>query len=205
MLNRNIVLIGITLSILSIVIASLNYPGGSNKDAQSVGFHWTENYISDMLEYKAVNGADNTARPFAVIGVMLMGLSTGVAFVRFARKVVVKQYTVVVQYGGLILILISALGTIPYFHDLSVNLSIFLNLLVFFYITVALMKSPLTLFKVLSVIFLLSFYGAAYMFGARAGLDYMPLVQKITHIIQIVWILGLEYFTRKEDFLSLRV
>jgi len=28
----------------------------------------------------------------------------------------------------------------------------------------------------------------------------MPLVQKITHIVQIVWILGLEYFTVKEDF-----
>lgn len=64
--------------------AALKYPGSSPKDSRSVGFQWTENYISDMLEYKAVNGADNHARPFAVVGVVLMGLFTGLAFVRFA-------------------------------------------------------------------------------------------------------------------------
>jgi hypothetical protein len=27
----------------------------------------------------------------------------------------------------------------------------------------------------------------------------MSLAQKMTHVIQIAWILGLEYFTRKKD------
>ena len=200
MLNRNIVLIGIALSVLCLIVASLNYPGGSPKDPNSIGFQWTENYISDMLEFKAVNGADNKARPLAVVGVMLMGLSTGFAFVRFARKLRVKSLSVVIKYGGLLLILLTALGTIPSQHDLSVTLSIFLNLLVFFYVMVTLLKSRLTVFKVLSVVFLASFYGASYLYGTKTGLEYMPLVQKITHIIQIVWILGLEYFTREEDF-----
>jgi hypothetical protein len=124
MLNKNLVLIGIALSILCLVVASLHYPGGSPKDIRSVGFQWTENYISDMLEIKAVNGADNPARPSAVAGVVLMGLSTGFAFVRFARKVGVKKYAAVIQYGGLLLILLAALGTIPSLHDLSVSLSI---------------------------------------------------------------------------------
>lgn len=199
-MQKNIVLIGVTLSVLCLVAASLQYPGGSPKDSRSVGFQWTENYISDMLDYKAVNGADNQARPLAVAGVLLMGLSTGFAFVRFARKLNVKKYTLVIQYGGLLLILLTALSAIPSLHDLSVSLSIFLNLLVFFYVMVVLLKSQLTIFKVLSVVFLAGFYGASYMFGTKTGLQYMPLVQKITHVIQIAWILGLEYFTRKEDF-----
>lgn len=132
-----------------------------------------------------------------------MGLSTGFAFVRFARKVGVKKYSLVLQYGGLLLILLAALGTAPSLHDLSVTLSIFLNLLVLFYVMVVLLKSRLTVFKVLSVVFLAGFYGATYMFGTKTGLEYMPLVQKITHVIQIIWILGLEYFTRKEDFAHL--
>jgi hypothetical protein len=200
MLNRNIVLIGIAFSILCLIMASLYYPGGSPKDSHSVGFQWTENYISDMLEYKAVNGSDNTARPLAVAGVVLMGLCTGFAFVRFARKVGLKKYSFVIQYGGLLMILLTALGTAPLLHDLSVTLSIFLNLLVFFYVMIVLLKSRLLVFKVLSVVFLASFYGASYMFGTKTGLEYMPLVQKITHVVQIIWILGLEYFTRKEDF-----
>jgi hypothetical protein len=204
MLNRHLVLSGICFSLLFLVVASLNYPGGSPKDSRSVGFQWTENYISDMLEFKAVNGADNTARPFAVIGVMLMGLSTGFAFVRFARKVGVKQYALVIQYGGLIFMLFSGLSGIPSLHDVSVTLSIILNLLVFFYVMVVLLKSRLTIFKVLAVLFLASFYGASYMYGTKTNLEYMPLVQKITHIIQIVWVLGLEYATSKDDFTHLR-
>ena len=200
MLNKNIISFGIALSILCLIVASLNYPGGSPKDPNSTGFQWTENYISDMLDYKAVNGADNSARPFAVAGVVLMGLSTGFAFVRFSRKLRLKNLSVVIKYGGLLLIILSALGTLPSQHDLSVTLSIFVNLLVFFYVMVTLLKSRLTVFKVFSVVFLVSFYGASYMYGTRTGLGYMPLVQKITHIFQIVWILGLEYFTKKEDF-----
>ena len=200
MLNKNIVSIGITLSILCLILASHNYPGGSPKDPNSAGFQWTENYISDLLDYKAVNGADNSARPFAVLGVLLMGLSTGFAFVRFSRKLRLKNLSVVIKYGGLLLIFLSALGTFPAQHDTSVTLSIFVNLLVFFYVMVTLLKSRLTVFKVLSVVFLASFYGATYMYGTKTGLEYMPLVQKITHIVQIVWILGLEYFTEKEDF-----
>lgn len=200
MLNKNIVLIGIALSILCLIVASLNYPGGSLKDPNSIGFQWTENYISDLLDYKAVNGQSNPARPFAVVGVLLMGLSTGFAFVRFARKLRLKKLAVVIKYGGLFMIFLCILGAFPSQHDLSVTLSIIINLLVSFYVMITLLKSRLTVFKVLSVVFLASFYVAAYMFGTKTGLEYMPLVQKITHIIQIVWILGLEYFTTREDF-----
>jgi hypothetical protein len=200
MLNKNIVLIGFIVSVLCLLMASSRYPGGSPRDIHSVGYAWTENYISDMLEYKAVNGSDNASRPLAVTGVVLMGLFTGLAFVRFARKVGIKKYSVVIHGCGIILILFSVLVTIPSLHFLMVNLSIFVNLLVFFYVTFLLVKSDLTVFKFLAVFFLASFYGATYMFSSRTGLEYMPLVQKITHIFQIVWILGLEYFTRPEDF-----
>ncbi len=203
-MQKHLVLMGMSLSVLCLIAASFLYPGGSPKDSQSVGFHWTENYISDMLDYQAVNGADNRARPLAVVGVILMGLSTGLAFVRFARKVGKKEYSLVIQYGGLLLILLTALGAIPSLHDLSVMCSICLNLLVFFYVMIVLFKSPLSLFKPLSVVFLAGFYAATYMYSTRTGLAYMPLVQKITHIFQMVWILGLEYFTRNEDFARLR-
>lgn len=200
MLNKNIVLIGFILSVGFLLLASLNYPGGSPKDPQSVGYSWTENYISDMLEYKAVNGAENPARPFAVTGSVLMGLASGLGFLRFSRKIASKQLSVVIKYGGLILTISSFLVTVPALHNIMVNMGIVVNLLVFFYITVTLLKSRLTILKILSVVFLVSFYGAGFMFSTRSGLEYMPLVQKITHIFQLTWILGLEYFTRKEDF-----
>lgn len=200
MLNKNIVLLGFALSILCLVMASHHYPGGSPKDPNSIGFSWTENYISDMLEYKAVNGDDNPARPLAVAGSVLMGLSAGLGFLRFSRKLVLKKLSIVIKYGGLFFALSSTLVTIPVLHFPMVNVGIVVNLLVSFYITVTLLKSRLTTFKVLSVLFLASFYGAAYMFSTQSGLEYMPLVQKVTHLFQIAWVLGLEYFTESADF-----
>lgn len=200
MLNKNIVFFGFVLSILCLVTASLHYPGGSPNDPNSIGFSWTENYISDMLEYKAVNGDDNPARPLAVAGSVLMGLSAGLGFLRFSQKLALKKLSVVIQYGGILLALSSALVTIPVLHFPMVNVGIVVNLLVSFYITVTLFKSRLTTFKVLSVLFLASFYGATYMFSTRSGLEYMPLVQKVTHLFQIAWVLGLEYFTESADF-----
>lgn len=200
MLNKNIVLIGFILSVGCLLVAGFKFPGGSTKNPHSIGFSWTDNYISDLLEYKAVNGADNPARPLAVTGALLMGLSTGLGFLRFSQKVTSRQLSVVIKYGGLLLTISSILVTIPALHNTMVNLGIVVNLLVSFYVTVTLLKSRLTLLKILSVVFLVSFYGAAFMFSTKSSLEYMPLVQKITHIFQITWILGLEYFTQKEDF-----
>jgi hypothetical protein len=85
-------------------------------------------------------------------------------------------------------------------HDIMVTASSILTLLIFFYITVMVIKSKLSLMKVLSIIFLLTFYFGAYMYFTRSYLEYMPIMQKIIFLMKIVWILSLQYLTRKEDF-----
>lgn len=198
--KKNIVLFGLILSIVFLFIAGFYYPGGSLKNINSIGYSFTENYISNLLEYKAVNGMDNNARPFGVIGVVLLGLFSGLAFVRLSQKVDSKKYAVVIKYLGIVLIALSSLITIPSLHNLMVTLSSIITLLLVFYVTILLVKSKLQLLKLTSIILLVVFYGAAYMYFTKTGLDYLPTVQKIIHILQIFWILGLEYFTTKKDF-----
>jgi hypothetical protein len=198
--SKHIVLLGLLLSIGFLFVAGYLYPGGSPKNSNSIGYSWTENYISNLLEYKAVNGMDNAARPYGVIGVVLLGLSSGLAFVRLSKKVVSKKYSVVIKYLGIILILFSSLITIPSLHDTMVRLSSIATLLLFFYVTILLIKSKLQLLKLVSLFLLLVSYGAAYMYFFRAGLDYLPIVQKAIHILQIILILGLEYLTAKTYF-----
>ncbi len=198
--KKNIVLFGLILSIVFLFIAGFYYPGGSLKNVNSIGYSFTENYISDLLDYKAVNAMDNSARPFGIIGVVLLGLSSGLAFVRLSQKIDLKKYSVVIKYLGIFLIIFSFLITIPSLHDLMVTLSSIATLLLVFYVTILLVKSKMQLFKLTSIILLVVFYGAAYMYFTKTGLDYLPTVQKIIHILQIIWILGLEYFTTKKDF-----
>lgn len=198
--KKHIILFGLIISIIFLFIAGFLYPGGSPKNINSVGYSFSENYISNLLEYKAVNGMENKARPFGVIGVVLLGLISGLAFVRLSQKVDSKKYSVVIKYLGIILITLSALITIPSLHDLMVTLSSIITLLLVFYVTILLIKSKLLFLKFTSIILLIVFYGAAYMYFTKTGLDFLPIIQKSIHILQIVWISGLEYLTTKKDF-----
>ena len=200
LIKKNIVAIGLLLSVIFLFIAGFNYPGGSPQNIHTIGYSWSENYISNLLEYKAVNGMENSARPFGVIGVVLMGLCSGLAFVRLSQKVDSKKYSIVINYLGLLLILLSSLITIPSLHNLMVTFSSITTLLLVFYVAILLIKSRLQLLKFTSIILLFVFYGAAYMYFTQTGLDYLPIIQKLIHIFQIIWILGLEYFTNKKDF-----
>ena len=159
---KHIVLIGISLSVIFIGIAMLKYPGGNLEDINSRVYSLTKNYISHLLEYKALNGMDNTARPWGIIGVVIMGITTGIAFARFASKIDVKQYSNVIRVLAYLLIVINILITIPALHNLMVTVGSVYTLLLFFYVTIFFLRSKkLIYFKTISVVFLLFFYGAA--------------------------------------------
>jgi hypothetical protein len=180
--------------------ATLNYPGGTALNPSSVGYDWANNYISNLLQPQAVNGMDNTARPWAVLGVLLMSASFGWFFVKFSKGIPVKSAANVIKYGGVLATGLAFLTVIPSQHDRMVTLSSVLTLLVFFYITIFILKSRLTILKICSVIFLSMFYVAAFMYFTRFHLEYLPMMQKAIFVMKIVWILALEYFTTEEDF-----
>lgn len=143
---------------------------------------------------------NNPARPWGILATIFMGLTSGFAFVRFSQKINLKKYALVIKVLGFALILITSLIAIPNLHDLMVTIGSILTLLLYFYVTVLLVKSKLQFLKVLSITFLIFFYGAAFMYFTRTALEYMPTVQKVIHLLQIVFILGIEYFSSKTDF-----
>ncbi|OYU94655.1 MAG: hypothetical protein CFE21_15370 [Bacteroidetes bacterium B1(2017)] len=199
-LNKHLVLLGLLLSMLFIAIAMLVYPGGSIIDKQASGYSFSQNYISNLLEYTALNGRDNTARPFGVIGVVLMGVFTGLAFVRFANKVDIKKYSLPIMYFGFCLMLFSSLISIPAQHDLMITISSVFTLLVVFYSSILLLKTKLMPLKILSISMLLFLYAMVYMYFTQTGLVYLPILQKWMHILQFIWLLNLEYATKQSDF-----
>ena len=199
-LGKYLISIGIILSLIAFLIAYTLYPGGTIKDPNSIGYSMTENYISNLMEYKALNGLDNPARPWGILATVLMGLTSGFAFVRFSKKIDLKKYSLVIKFLGFALIVITSLIAIPNLHDLMVTIGSILTLLLYFYVTVLLVKSKLQFLKVLSVTFLICFYGAAFMYFTRTALEYMPTIQKVIHLLQIVFILGIEYYSSKTDF-----
>jgi len=68
-------LFGALLFIIFYIIAITLYPGGSQADISSKGFSWMNNYWCNLLNEKAMNGEYNTARPFAIAGMLLLCIS----------------------------------------------------------------------------------------------------------------------------------
>ena len=200
MIQKNIITIGIALGVLLLIISTFFYPGGTLNDPNSVGYSWFENYISNLLRPLAVNGMENAARPWAVAGALILTLSFGLFFYQFSAFLKVKSAAFVIKYVGIVATFLGFLIVIPSLHDILVTVTSALSLLLFFYLTVFVINAKKPILSLMSVLFLILFYFATFMYSARFHLEYMPIMQKIVFVVKIVWILSLAYFTKKEDF-----
>jgi hypothetical protein len=199
MLQKNWVTFGISIATLLLFVATIYYPGGSYLDADSTGFNWQHNYFSNLFTPKAVNGLDNSAQPWAIIGMVFLTISLGGFFVRFSNKMAEKSTTNVIKYSGLAA-MIATFFTITPLHDLMIRISCVFTMICYFYITVFVFKSKLTFLKILSFICLLMLYATAYIYFTSSYLEILPIMQKVSFLVNIIWVLCLEYFTTKADF-----
>ena len=198
MLKKYLVLLGITLSLFLLLIATMVYPGGSLFDKDAVGFDWSKNFISNLFAAKAVNGLHNPSRPWADAGMIFLSISFALFFIEFSTKIPVKSAAKIIKYFGAGGMLCTFLIVTP-LHDIMVTIASTMFLVSMFYITVFILKSRLHFFKFACIICLLIFYYTLYLYGSRSfGL--LPVMQKITFASTSILVIGLEYFTQKKDF-----
>jgi len=199
MLKKYSILLGIIISIFLLVIATLYYPGGSQFDKTSIGYDWKNNYISNLFGEKAVNGSDNASRFWAIGGMMFLSTTFAIFFIEFSKKIPAKGAAQVIKYFGAGAMLFTFLIATP-LHDKMITIASTMTLISIFYITVFVLKSRLHLFKFLCVACLLVFYCSLYIYYSGTYLKFLPIMQKVTFGSTIILILGLEYFTKNEDF-----
>ena len=199
MVRKHSVLLGITLAIAFLLISTAFYPGGSQHDANAPGFNWQHNYLSNLLNPIAVNKLDNPAYPWAVAGILFLCIAVAVFFVRFSKKIPLKSAANVIKYAGAGGMIFAVLAATPW-HDLAVMVSGTLLLLSLFYITVFTFKSGLHLLKAFSVVCLLVLYGCSFVYYTSTHLEWLPILQKTSLVMNLIWILALEYATESEDF-----
>jgi len=202
MIRKHLVLIGIVISLISILIAISIYPGGSMFDKNSVGFDWTKNFISNLFGAKALNGAENPSRIWAYIGMILLPVTYAIFFFNMAKKIPDKNIANILKYGGAVNILFMFLIVTP-LHDLMLNISITLFWTCFGFVTGFILRSRLHLFKFLCIVCLLIFYYSIYLW-AISDWDLLPIMQKVNFINSTLLILGLEYFTKQQDFAHIK-
>ena len=202
MIRNYSVLICIAVSVVLLVIATLVYPGGSLLDKNSIGFDWSKNFISNLFAAKAINGSDNPSRIWAIIGMAFHSVGYGIFYINTSKKIPVKHATNILKYVGSVNIVFSFLIATP-LHDRMVTISSTLSLIGLFYTTVFILKTRLQLFKFSCIICLLIFYYTLYLYGfGNWGL--LAIMQKVSFICSTILVLGIEYFTKQEDFKQIK-
>ncbi|WP_245877911.1 hypothetical protein [Spirosoma fluviale] len=189
-------------SLILIVIATLAYPGGSLLDKNSIGFDWSKNFLSNLFATKAINGSDNPGWIWALVGIAFHSVGYGIFFINISKKIPSRQWGTSLKTIGAINILFIFLIATP-LHDLG-TISIILTLTGLFIITVFILKSKLLLFKFGCIICLLTYYCFFFLFGfGYLGLS--VIMQKVYILSSMLLVLGLEYFTKYEDFEQIKL
>ena len=202
MIKKYSVLIGVIISLIFILIAISIYPGGTYQDKNSIGFDWTKNYFSNLFETNAINGSQNSSIIYAYIGVFIYSITCSVFFVNMSKKIPEIKVSNFIKYTGILTMPFTFLVITP-LHDLMLIISNFLFWTCIVVITVFVLKTRLYFLKFYCIICLLIFYYAIYI-NASKNWDLLPLIQKVNSVSSIFLILGLEYFTKKEDFAHIK-
>jgi len=192
------VLICVVISVILIVIATLVYPGGSLLDKNSIGFVWSKNFISNLFAAKAINGLDNPSRIWAIIGMAFHSVGYGIFFIHTSKKISARPATTILKMIGASLILFNFLIVTP-LHDMMVTTTSTLFLIGLFYITAFILKTKLHVLKISCIICFLIFYYTLFLYGS-GNWGLLAIMQKVTFICSMLLVLGIEYFTKLEDF-----
>jgi hypothetical protein len=202
MIKKHLVLICLVISVILMVVATLVYPGGSLLDKNSTGFDWSTNFFSNLFAAKAINGSENTSRIWAIIGMAFHSVGYGILFINMSKKVSERHAATILKLIGAANILFTFLIVTP-LHDIMVTISGTLSLLALFYITVFILKTKLHLLKFSCIICLLTFYYTFYLYGS-GNWGLLAIMQKVSLISSMFLVLGLEYFTKQEDFKQIK-
>lgn len=197
MIKKHSVLICLFISVLLIVVATVSYPGGSLLDKNSIGFNWSKNFLSNLFATEAINGSENPGWIWALIGMVFYSVGYGIFFINMSKKLSSRQWANIFKIIGAANIIFIFLIATP-LHDLG-TISIILTLFGLFIITIFILRSKLHLLKFCCIFCLLTYYCFFFFFGfGYMGLS--VIMQKVYIISSILLVLGLEYFTKYEDF-----
>jgi len=188
---RSLPLFGILTFLLLYVKAASVYPGGSQFDSHSVGFSWFHNYWCNLFNEFAINDQVNPARLFAIWGMIVLCSSLGLFFYLFAEEFASSQINKrIIQVTGFLSMFV-ALFIFSKWHDLLIIISSLLGLVALLFVVLEFTKSTNLSFKILGICCLVLILVNNIIYYSAAGLYYLPALQKITFILVLSWIVGM--------------
>jgi len=194
--------IGIFIFVGLYVYSANLYPGGSQANPNSVGFDWINNYWCNLMNENGMNGQKNLARTYAITAMVILCASLVLFFVQFAQKFAQYRFwKLAIKIFG-ILTMVFAILIFTKYHDLMTTISSIFGVFVVIGIIWEVYKSNLNLFKIGGIFCVILLGLNNYIYYSGNAIDYLPLIQKITFAIVLIWIVGLNYKLTKQNVLQ---
>ena len=180
---------GVIVFVFLYIVATILYPGGSQIDKNAIGFSWTNNYWCNLLNESAINGQPNPAKPFAISGMLVLCLTLSLFWFLFARHIVFdKKLKLIIQFSGILAMVIAFFLFTNINHDLITNLASIFGIIATLGTFVGLYKA-----KWFSLLWFGSFNILLvglnnYVYYSKGLIVYLPVIQKISFATFLVWI-----------------
>ncbi len=192
--------LGIMLFIGLYVYSSTLYPGGSQADSYSPGFDWINNYWCNLMNKEGMNGITNPARPFAILAMVILCFSLTIFFIQFARNYARTPFWKRMIFINGILSMLFAVLIFTRFHDVMTIISSCFGLFVVIGIIWELYKGQLTVYKISGLCCILLLIANNFIYYSGNFIEGLPLLQKITFAIVLLWIVGLNRELSKQNY-----
>tara|TARA_R110002167_G_scaffold116792_2_gene292226 strand:+ start:528 stop:1124 length:597 start_codon:yes stop_codon:yes gene_type:complete len=184
-------MIGIVLFLLLYLMATFSYPGGSFLAPDHHGFSFWHNYLCDLLDDYAINGEVNTARYLARGSLLALCVGLIVLWYRLPELFSPKSTNqLVMQFSGL-----AALFTILFLtagtHDITIRIAGVLGVVAFATCIIALFKAHYWRHYIFGVFCFFVFMANYYIYETGIHIDSLPIIQKITFTLFLIWFLSL--------------
>ena len=196
---------GILIFIGLFVHATNLYPGGSQANINSVGFDWMNNFWCNLMNENAVNGQENPASLIAIIAMIILCASVTLNYFYFAA-IFEKNWIwkMIIKISGTISTL-SAVFIFTKYHDIMTTLLSVFGALGIIGIIRALHKNNLTFFKLTGIVCMILVGMNNLFYYVESLIEYLPMIQKITFILILAWIVGLNLKMKNKNVLQQRV
>lgn len=180
------------------VYASELYPGGSQANLESEGFDWINNYWCNLMNEKSMNGEPNPARPISIFAMLVLCLSLTIFFFQFSAYIAKhKIWKRIIKIAGLFSMIFATLIFTKY-HDSMTMISSFFGLFVVLGMIKEVYGSKLQKYKISGIGGLLLLGLNNYMYYTTQYIEWLPFIQKVTFLIVLMWMIGLNYELRKK-------
>ena len=169
-------------------VATLYYPGGSPPDHFSRGFSWANNYWCNLVDYNALNGEINQARPIAMSAMITLCLSLAVFWNFFPQLHQINKWVQsLTRFSGLTAMLTAMfLGTLD--HNVVINVaSLFgsIGVLGLIFITRKLNWQWLHALGLVNIGMIMM---NRVIYDTELLWNYLPIIQKLTFASTLVWV-----------------